>query len=175
VTNPLGDLQRAIYTTLTDALSVTVHDFVPENVLFPDVTIGEGWTAPFNWHGRLGYTPEFDVNVWSRARGMSEANAIGGQIVAALNYRFVEVDGWGTVQIRTQRIQAFRDVDQSIRHVVVTCRCLMQSGEGVTPGPKPPTPGGGNFAVGNGPPEGPIEGADFYLDLDSGAVWSWQS
>lgn len=135
MTNPLGDLQRAIYTTLTDALSVTVHDFVPENVLFPYVTIGEGWTAPFNWHGRLGYTPEFDVNVWSRARGMSEANAIGGQIVAALNHQMIDVDGWGQIQTRTQRIQAFRDVDQSIRHVVITCRCFMQE-----PQPQPPEP-----------------------------------
>ncbi|MBO0863447.1 MAG: hypothetical protein J2P16_00035 [Mycobacterium sp.] len=43
----------------------------------------------------------------------------------------------------------------------------------VKPEPKPPPPGGGNWAVGHGPPPpdlGPE--VEFWLDLDSGDIWS---
>lgn len=126
--NPLGDLQRALFALLKTSLSVPVYDEVLGAA--PYVTIGEAWTTPFDTHSRTGFTADFDIDVWSRHRGYSEANRIASDVIAVVHHQWLTVPGWTSpTRMRVLRTQAMRDPDPDtdVRHVAIACRCWLQA------------------------------------------------
>lgn len=131
---PLAPLQRAIYAALAATTEMpAVYDYVPESaaqpgtdgIVAPYVSLGAGWTTAQDPHGSVAFDVGVQLDVWSRYRGMSEANEITDLVYGALHHHDLAVDGFGTVHLWIEGRQTMRDPDPSIRHVALTCRAVM--------------------------------------------------
>jgi hypothetical protein len=124
-----GALQRALYARLAGdpvlvAAGCGVWDDVPEDAAMPYLTLGEAVEVPSSSHDRPGRQVLVTLHVWSRYRGMAEANAVAGRVVELLDHqqRQIPVAGHHLVAFRFVDAVPQRDPDPLIRHVPVRFR-----------------------------------------------------
>ncbi|MFN3746702.1 MAG: DUF3168 domain-containing protein [Hyphomicrobiaceae bacterium] len=126
-----AQLQAAIFAALTGAgiCDGRVYDGVPENALFPYVTIGDSQVIDDGGSEAVctgGWEVFEDIHIWSRppARSKRELKAIAAQVIAALS-GFAGVEGYAVVVRHLQTFRAFRDPDGLTEHGVLTVRFVL--------------------------------------------------
>jgi hypothetical protein len=123
-----SELQALIYSTLTgnSALSNLVggriYDQVPDNKVFPYVTIGESFPGPHHTHSRKGEETLQRIHAWSRAKGFKEGQLIAEAIRPLLDGQHFETDGFTVAGLWEGPGQAIRDPDGLTRHIVIDFR-----------------------------------------------------
>jgi hypothetical protein len=124
-------VQQAVYNAITTAEpTLDVYDEVPAGSALPYVVIGEcsESRADVTTHLRTARDVNCMIHIWSQYAGMSEAKAIGLQIVEALDRGSLTVSGWTHVQTLFEFSQYFQDRDPSIRHGILRFMVKVQEG-----------------------------------------------
>lgn len=111
-------IQKAVYTRLSQALSVPVYDDVPQSETFPYVVIGDDTATDFSGDAYLGTNATLTVHVWSQQSGRTETKAIQQQIDDALNRHKLAVDGLTVITLDREYIETTLDPDGRTRHGV---------------------------------------------------------
>lgn len=124
--NPSLDLQRALYATLSAALSAPVYDEVPEGAALPYVVIGDISEVGDYSHSTDGRQLLVTVHVWSSYPGMTEARQIAGDVIAALHFQELTVAGYRPVPFVLEFYDVLRDPGGTIRHAVIRFRAWMR-------------------------------------------------
>lgn len=134
---PMLPVQQAIYTVLTGDAALTdtvsgVYDYLPEDVAYPFIVIGEGIETPDNSHDRYGRETVVTLHVWSQYRGHSQGLAIAAKITALLDHQPLTITGLDHVVTRFEFSQAMTDPEPpgNIRHVVLRYRVVTEQPPG---------------------------------------------
>ncbi|EPG4108398.1 TPA: DUF3168 domain-containing protein [Pseudomonas aeruginosa] len=105
-------LQRAIYQRLSAELTVPVFDAVPDDTLYPYVTIDREVaqnTSPIS--GRKRKQRLIYLSVWSDHQGQAEVRRILNEIDVALDERHLSVDEGRAVSVRVIASDTNREPD----------------------------------------------------------------
>ncbi|MEV6471604.1 DUF3168 domain-containing protein [Streptomyces sp. NPDC051657] len=134
----MGPIQRAMYAVLTGDstlgdLIAGVYDYLPEDVPYPFVVIGEATEIPDNSHDRYGRQTVVTLHGWDQYRGYARVQQIGARLVALLDHRPLTLDGLDHVATRFEFSQTLTDPTPpgNIRHLVQRFRVVTE---------QPPTP-----------------------------------
>lgn len=125
--DPVQAVQIGIRALLLDRDSLTtiigengVWDEPPEDEEMPYVHIGESTTIPDGVHTGQGRQVAATLHSWDKARTAAGVNAIGAELVAALDHQHAALDA-ATSGVTVWRVihefsQTLRDPDRTIRH-----------------------------------------------------------
>lgn len=130
---PMLPVQSAVYGKLTGDATLAgmisgVYDYVPEDVDYPFVVIGEALETPDNWHGGFGRETVITLHVWSRYQGYAQALRIGAQVTALLDHQPLTITGLAWIATRFEFSQTLTDPEPpgDIRHLVLRYRVVTE-------------------------------------------------
>ncbi|MFJ8863613.1 DUF3168 domain-containing protein [Streptomyces sp. NPDC102451] len=126
-------IQTAIYAVLsgddvlTDAIAA-VYDYLPEEVPYPFVVIGEAIETPDNSHDRYGRETVVTLHVWTQARGHTQGLTIAKRVTQLLDHQPLSIEGLDHVVTRHEFSQTLTDPEPpgTIRHVVLRYRVVTE-------------------------------------------------
>lgn len=126
-------VQIAIYARLTgdeplmDVIS-GVYDFMPEDVPYPYLVIGEAVETPDNRHGGFGRQTVVTLHAWSRYRGYAQVLGIGAQVNGLLDHQPLPVTGLKHIATRLEFSQPLTDPEPpgDLRHLVLRYRVITE-------------------------------------------------
>ena len=131
--SPMLAVQQALYVKLTGDAALTalitgVYDFVPEDVAFPYLVIGEAIETPDNSHDRYGWQTVVTLHVWTRSRGHAKGLGIGKRITQLLDHQPLTVTGFDHVASRFEFSQPLTDPEPpgDIRHLILRYRVVTE-------------------------------------------------
>lgn len=117
---PLADVQAAIYAALTPALApVPVVDQVGPNQEYPYATVGEFIAGHADTLDKQGVDMEMTVHIWTRERGMQQAQQIMRAAKDALHRQTLSAAGFQWVATIWTYAQTLRDADGKTRHGIL--------------------------------------------------------
>lgn len=126
-------IQRGIYAVLTadsalmDAIAA-VYDYLPEDVPYPFVVIGEAIEAPDNSHDRYGRETVVTLHVWTQARGHTQGLTIAKRLTELLDHQPLTLEGLDHIATRHEYAQTLTDPEPpgNIRHVLLRYRVVTE-------------------------------------------------
>ncbi len=131
--SPAWALQAALFAHLAahaDLMAllggVHLHDDVPEEAVFPYVTLGDTETRDWSTQTRRGHEHRVTLHVWSRHKGRREVQAIIAALDDALDGAAPALDGHVLVNLRTVFWHALRDTDGETYHGIVRLRAVTE-------------------------------------------------
>ncbi|MCK8779085.1 DUF3168 domain-containing protein [Rhizobium sp. NTR19] len=130
--SPSLELQGAIVSRLKASAALTalnkgrVYDAVPDNAVFPYVTVGEGDETSDDVDCVDGFEISLDIDVWSRATGFPEAKAISDEIRKALKTPDLTIPTNALVSFRHRQTRFLRDPDGLTSHAVMTFEAIAE-------------------------------------------------
>ncbi|WP_259471963.1 DUF3168 domain-containing protein [Streptomyces shenzhenensis] len=130
---PMLPVQSAIYARLKGDTALMgmisgVYDYVPEDVAYPFVVIGEATEVPDNRHGGFGRETVVTLHVWSRYQGYAQALRIGARVTALLDHQPLTIEGLDHIVTRFEFSQTLTDPEPpgDIRHLVLRYRVVTE-------------------------------------------------
>ncbi|WP_432132752.1 DUF3168 domain-containing protein [Streptomyces tendae] len=130
---PMLPVQSAVYARLRDdgtlaGMVTGVYDYVPEDVTYPYIVIGEATETPDNRHGGFGRQTVVTLHVWSRYQGYTQALRIGAQVTALLDHQPLTLPGLDWIATRFEFSQTLTDPEPpgDIRHLVLRYRVVTE-------------------------------------------------
>ncbi len=131
--SPMLPVQGAVLAVLTGDATLTdmadaVYDYLPEDVPYPFIVIGEAIETPDNRHGGFGRQTVITLHVWSQYRGYAQALAIGARITALLDHQPLTIPGVDWIATRFEFSQTLTDPEPpgDIRHLVLRYRVVTE-------------------------------------------------
>ena len=131
--SPMLGVQGAIWSLLsTDpelvGLPAAVYDYVPEDVPYPFVVIGEAIETPDNRHGGFGRETVPTLHVWDQYRGYARVLRIGARITELLDHQPLAIPGQSWIATRFEFSQTLTDPEPpgNIRHLVLRYRIVTE-------------------------------------------------
>lgn len=115
--------------TVAGRIAGRVYDTVPDNPVFPYVTLGEGQTIPDVADAYDGAEAYVDLHVWSRGVGWPEAKEIAKALQASLVEAPLSIASERLVGLQLEQSRYLRDPDGLTRHVAMTFRALTESSD----------------------------------------------
>ncbi|MYS74169.1 DUF3168 domain-containing protein [Streptomyces sp. SID5926] len=126
-------VQTAVYGRLKGDATLAgmisgIYDYVPEDVAYPFVVIGEALETPDNRHGGFGRETVVTLHVWSRYQGYSQALRIGARVTALLDHQPLTIEGLDHIATRFEFSQTLTDPEPpgDIRHLVLRYRIVTE-------------------------------------------------
>ena len=135
--SPSFELQVAIVTRLKATAAVTafvgnrVYDSVPDNPVFPYITVGEGDETSDDADCIDGLEISLDIDVWSRGSGFPEAKKISDEIRKALKTSELTIPTNALVYFRHRQTRFLRDPDGKTSHAVLQFEAFVEQPEEV--------------------------------------------
>ena len=125
--DPSVALQVALYELLTSALTVPVHDSVPEDTPYPYVVIDSEISSNASpLSGKKRDDRLLYLSVWSDYQGQSEVKRINAEIALALDSIKLPLSTGRAVAIRVLRTSSNREPDGRTYMGAVTLRIITQ-------------------------------------------------
>lgn len=125
--DPSVALQVALYELLTSALTVPVHDSVPEDTPYPYVVIDSEISSNASpLSGKKRDDRLLYLSVWSDYQGQSEVKRINAEIAQALDGIKLPLSAGRVVAIRVLRTSSNREPDGRTYMGAVTLRIITQ-------------------------------------------------
>jgi len=125
--DPSVALQVALYELLTSALTVPVHDSVPEDTPYPYVVIDSEISSNASpLSGKKRDDRLLYLSVWSDYQGQSEVKRINAEIALALDGIKLPLSTGRAVAIRVLRTSSNREPDGRTYMGAVTLRIITQ-------------------------------------------------
>lgn len=120
----IKELHQAIFQRLEGSLSEPVYDRVPQDAVYPFVTVGDDdVTTDFSTDDSSGSDTDFNVHVWSRYQGSAEIRDMMDEIASSLDRYDFSIENFISIDVVQMRI--LRDPDGKTRHGVITFRALI--------------------------------------------------
>lgn len=131
--SPAWSLQQAIYSAVTTnaALNTLIgpprlYDDVPQNAVFPYLTLGQSTTRDWSTATEAGDEHRLTLHVWSRAGGRREAQEIMGALKAALHDQPLTLTGHRLINLTHELSEARREPDGDTYHGLVRFRAVTE-------------------------------------------------
>ncbi|MFJ6615457.1 DUF3168 domain-containing protein [Streptomyces sp. NPDC091289] len=131
--SPMLGVQGALHAVLStdgelSALIEGIYDYLPEEVPYPFVQIGEVLETPDNRHGGFGRETVPTLHVWDRYRGYARVLRIGERITALLDHQPLTIPGVDWIATRFEFSQTLTDPEPpgNIRHLVLRYRIVTE-------------------------------------------------
>jgi hypothetical protein len=123
--SPLLALQKALYDRLSQTLSCSVYDAVPQGAAMPYVTIGED--TAIDWSTKLenGQEVTHTLHIWSGYDGAMEVKQITDTVIQAVTSQPLVLEGFYMVVATLDMTEVIRDPD-GYRHAVIRFRFKIQ-------------------------------------------------
>jgi hypothetical protein len=117
-------VQKALFTLLSNGLTVPVYDAVPDNSAFPYVVLGEDTESEFGGKNLTGSELTHTLHIWSRYRGFTEAKSIMDSIVRLVTAIPLDLSAWGFYPVIAQvdMAEVWSEEDGVTRHGAVRLR-----------------------------------------------------
>ncbi|WP_228995326.1 DUF3168 domain-containing protein [Streptomyces sp. DH8] len=114
--------------TALKALAPSVYDYLPEDVPYPFIVVGEATETADNSHDRFGRQTVVTLHVWSQYRGYAQVLRIGARINALLDHQPLAVPGLDHIVTRYEFSQTLTDPEPpgDIRHLVLRYRIITE-------------------------------------------------
>lgn len=127
------DVQTGIYSKLSGDSTVTdlladadsVYDHVPQDSVFPYITIGEVDSADFSTKDFQGQEHEIKIKVWSRYRGEKEVKQIMEAVYDSLHLQSITMSSNDLILLRFMDAEARLESDGLTRLGEITFRVLV--------------------------------------------------
>jgi hypothetical protein len=126
-------LRAAVHDALTADAALAavlggpkVYDEPPRNAAFPYVTLGEARVADFSAGGEPSEEHQTTLHAWSRQGGHSEAHAIAGALLQALDDAALALAGHHLVNFRFTTADVRREADGRTYHALVHFRAVTE-------------------------------------------------
>ena len=127
-------LQKAVYAALSDDAGLKaligdpprLYDDVPQDTLFPYVTLGEVTTADWGTATEKGTAHRLTLHAWSRYGGRKDVKDIMAAVYDALHEADLTLEGHHLISLRFQFSDVFRDADLETYHGVMRYRALTE-------------------------------------------------
>lgn len=126
MSSPSLEMQGAIVARLRASAVLSalvgsrIYDAVPDDGVFPYVTVGEGDETSNDADCIDGFDLSLDIDVWSRAVGFPEAKQISDEIRKALKSPDLILPTNALVEFRHRQTRFLRDPDGLTSHAVMT-------------------------------------------------------
>lgn len=106
----------------------TVYDYVPEDVPYPFIVIGEAIETPDNRHGGFGRQTVPTLHVWDRYRGYARVLRVGDRVTTLLDHQPLTIPGADWIATRFEFSQTLTDPEPpgDIRHLVLRYRVVTE-------------------------------------------------
>lgn len=131
--SPAWALQTALFQHLAAQSELTallggarLYDDVPPGAAFPYVTLGDIETRDWSTQTRAGHEHRVTLNVWSRAKGRREVQAIVAALEDAIDGAAPALDDHVLVNLRTVFWHAMRAPDGRSYHGLVRLRAVTE-------------------------------------------------
>lgn len=131
--SPMLPVQGAILAVLTGDAALTdmtdaVYDYLPEDVPYPFVQLGEAIETPDNRHGGFGRQTVPTLHVWDQNRGYARVLRIGARITELLDHQPLPIPGQSWIATRFEFGQTLTDPEPpgDIRHLVLRYRVVTE-------------------------------------------------
>jgi hypothetical protein len=114
--------------TALQAMTQAVYDYLPEDVPYPFIVVGEATEVPDNAHDRFGWETVPTVHVWDKYRGYARVLRIGARITELLDHQPLTLPGYHHVVTRHEYAQPLTDPEPpgDIRHLVLRQRVVTE-------------------------------------------------
>lgn len=131
--SPLLPVQGAIVALLREDPALTamvrgVYDYLPEDVPYPFVVVGEAIETPDNRHGGFGRQTVPTLHVWDQYRGYARLLRVGARITELLDHQPLTIPGVDWIATRYEFSQTLTDPEPpgDIRHLVLRYRVVTE-------------------------------------------------
>ncbi|MCV0396190.1 MAG: DUF3168 domain-containing protein [Rhizobiaceae bacterium] len=137
MTAPATDLQKSVFATLDGDTELSgllggqrVYDRVPPGSAFPYITFGR--TALYDWSTgtEIGTEHIFTLQVWSKARGREETQAIMERVRALLHDRPLPMESHRLVNLRLEFAEDRQDDDLAVHRGLLRFRATVEAVNG---------------------------------------------
>ena len=124
----INEIYAAIFTRLSDQLSESVFDHVPENYnTFPYVKIAPPELSENDSDDKPAFTATIQITSYSRAKGSKQAAEIAFNIYSALNrYDMPDTASYGVSTIHQEFSNIITAPDGLTRHSVQRFRIIFE-------------------------------------------------
>jgi hypothetical protein len=122
MSDPSFEVQSAMVAVLKagSVAAGRVYDNVSPATQFPYVTLGDCQVLPDKYECIDGAEIYPVVDVWSQSIGYSETKTITKKILALLDDKPLNVDGFNLIVFEVQSVNYMRDPDGLTRHAAIT-------------------------------------------------------
>ncbi|WP_318196909.1 DUF3168 domain-containing protein [Streptomyces sp. MCL20-2] len=131
--SPMLPVQGALHSVLSGdstlgALIEGIYDYLPEDVPYPFVHLGEAVETPDNRHGGFGRQTVPTLHVWDQYRGYARVLRIGARITELLDHQPLTIPGHDWIATRFEFSQTLTDPEPpgNIRHLVLRYRVVTE-------------------------------------------------
>lgn len=127
------EIQKSIYDELlgyyplTSMVEDRIYDHVPQNTVYPYVSIGDDTSVAWDTDLDNGSETTLTIHVWSRMRGRREVKEVMQQIYAALHKTDLSIVGAHTVFCHFDFSESLLDSDGITRHGVIRFRIIVDN------------------------------------------------
>jgi hypothetical protein len=119
------EIQKAIFTRLTNGLTVLVFDDVPDNQPKPYVVVGDDTVIEWDTDNNTGFESTITLHVWSDQPGRGEVKTIQGEIYDLLHRAEFSVIGYNLINCAFEFGDTVLDVNGVTRHGVQRFRLIL--------------------------------------------------
>ncbi len=142
------DIQKAVYTALTDDSTLTglladhnkftgsptpaaIYGYMPQaedmgdNSLYPMITIGEDSILDWSTDSESGAAVTITIHIWSRANGWKESKQIEGAVYDVLHRASLSLDNYTFIGMDYESSEHIRDPDGQTLHIAMDFRALI--------------------------------------------------
>lgn len=123
--DPGLELQAAIYTAVSAAVSCDVFDHMPAGANYPFVVIGDDDMLDWSTKGSTGRSITHHVHAYAKGRGKASLKALRQQVVGALDRQTLSLASHGLVELVMDFSQVIDDPDPLVQHAVMRFRALV--------------------------------------------------
>lgn len=133
MSTPWLDIQRAIYSaltgdgTLTGKVSTRIYDFVPDNIVYPYIFIGDAEYTDQSSHTSDGFEGTFTIHSWARpaTRGRAAVLDIMSDVYRLLHEASLSITGFDIVSLRYDFSTVLVEDDRVTYHGVTRFKILI--------------------------------------------------
>ncbi|MBN8531724.1 MAG: DUF3168 domain-containing protein [Alphaproteobacteria bacterium] len=97
-------------------LITAVYDFVPEDAVFPYLTLGDGVARDYAVKDAKGMEHLLDLHFWSRGRGRKALLDIAERVYALLHEGTMTVTGHALINMRVEAVETELMADGIVWH-----------------------------------------------------------
>ena len=125
-------LQQAIYgalladTGLSALVASRIYDDVPQDVIFPYVTLGEVTVREWSTASDIGAEHSLVLHAWSRSHGRKEVKEILGAINNSLDRAALTVADFQLINLQFVSADMRREEDGETYHGIIRFRAITE-------------------------------------------------
>ncbi|MDR3565581.1 MAG: DUF3168 domain-containing protein [Negativicutes bacterium] len=123
---PMTALQTGLFDLLSAGQTTPVYDDVPEDVVFPYITIGAFTCRRLSDKTSDIWDASIQIHIWSEYNGKAEVNAVANDITTVVSSAAIDAPGFAVISQDVDFFEAFPE-EEFGHHGVLTVVVTIQN------------------------------------------------